>query len=400
MSERRPLNPTVFRMASTHFVADAYSNLYVPLLPALISRLGFSLAAAGTMVMLYQIATSVSQLGFGPLADRWRPRVLLVAGPLLSVSVLSLIGLAWSPGSLAACLVIGGLGGAAFHPTAAAVVNRLGGKRRGLAMAVHITGGSIGYSLGPMIFAPYVDRFGLGSTPWLAIPGLMLLGLVLAGLPPMKPFGGHGRSGFRQLRPFARPLFLLYSIVVLRTVTAMGFATFMPVMLTRRGWSVGMAGVAVSLYLFVGSVGGFLGGPLSDRYGAKRVIVASLVAAVPFLVLAPSLSGGWFIVMIATGGFFLQSTLPVNVTFAHQLAPVSAATVSSLMMGVAWGTGGLAVPVVGALADRFGIEPTLTWLALVPLAGAVCAWPLPRSASDEDSDEDSDQGEASGIVGI
>jgi len=383
VTDRRSLTPTVYRMAGAHFVADAYSNLYVPLLPALISRLGLSLAGAGTMVMLYQIATSVSQLGFGRLADRWHPRVLLVAGPLLSVSVLSLIGLAWSPASLAACLIIGGLGGAAFHPTAAAVVNRLGGSRRGLAMAVHITGGSIGYSLGPLVFAPYVDRFGLGRTPWLAIPGLILLCLVLAGTPPMRPFGGHGPSGFRQLRPFARPLFLLYAIVVLRTLTAMGFATFMPVMLTRRGWSVGMAGAAVSLYLFAGSLGGFLGGPLSDRFGAKRVIGASLVAAVPFLALTPSMSGGWFVVVMAVGGFFLQSTLPVNVTFAHQLAPVSAATVSSLMMGVAWGTGGLTVPVVGALADRFGIEPTLTLLALVPLCGAACAWPLPRGSGHE-----------------
>jgi len=52
------------------------------------------------------------------------------------------------------------------------------------------------------------------------------------------------------------------------------------------------------------------------------------------------------------------------------------------MMGVAWGTGGLTVPGIGALADRFGIEPTLTLLALVPLAGAACAWPLPRRAGD------------------
>jgi FSR family fosmidomycin resistance protein-like MFS transporter len=381
-------------MAGAHFVADAYSNLYVPLLPALITRLGLSLTAAGTMVMLYQVATSVSQLGFGRLADRWHPRVLLVAGPLLSVAVLSLVGLAWSPVSLAVCLVVGGLGGAAFHPTAAAVVNRLGGSRRGLAMAIHITGGSIGYSLGPMVFAPYVDHFGLGRTPWLAIPGLLLLGLVLAGMPPTKPFGRHGQNGFQQLRPFARPLFLLYSIVVLRTLTAMGFATFMPVMLTRRGWSVGMAGVAVSLYLLAGSVGGFLGGPLSDRFGAKRVIAVSLVTAVPFLALAPLLSGVWFVVVMAVGGFFLQFTLPVNVTLAHQLAPVSAATVSSLMMGFAWGTGGLAVPVVGAMADRFGIEPSLTVLAFVPLAAAAFARPLPRGSRHDASDP----GEASGIV--
>ena len=67
------LHPTVLRMASVHFIGDAYSNLYAPLLPALIPKLGLSLTAAGTLAMLYQMATSVSQLGFGSLADRWHP---------------------------------------------------------------------------------------------------------------------------------------------------------------------------------------------------------------------------------------------------------------------------------------------------------------------------------------
>jgi MFS transporter, FSR family, fosmidomycin resistance protein len=73
--------------------------------------------------------------------------------------------------------------------------------------------------------------------------------------------------------------------------------------------------------------------------------------------------------------------LPVNVTFGQMLAPVSAATVSSLMMGFAWGTGGLSVPIVGALADHFGIERTLIGLASVPLAAAALALPLPSRAA-------------------
>jgi MFS transporter, FSR family, fosmidomycin resistance protein len=56
---------------------------------------------------------------------------------------------------------------------------------------------------------------------------------------------------------------------------------------------------------------------------------------------------------------------------------VSAATVSSLMMGFAWGMGGLIMPFVGMAADRIGIERTLTWIALLPVAAAALAWPLP-----------------------
>jgi FSR family fosmidomycin resistance protein-like MFS transporter len=151
-------------------------------------------------------------------------------------------------------------------------------------------------------------------------------------------------------------------------------------MLTRRGMSVTEAAAVVSMYLFASGIGGFFGGPLADRIGPRRVIAASLFGAVPFLVVAPMLDGWAFGIALAIGGLFLQSTLPVNVTFAQQLAPVSAATVSSLMMGFAWGTGGLTVPLVGMLADRLDIGPTLMLMGLTPLAAAACALALPARA--------------------
>lgn len=374
---RDTLDPTVLRMASTHFVSDAYSNIYAPLLPALIPRLGLSLAAAGTLAMVYQIAGSVSQLGFGHVADRWKPRPLLVVGPLLSVAALSFVGAAGSIPALAMVLIVGGLGGAAFHPSAAAVVHRFGGHHRGLAMAVHITAGTVGYALGPVLFAPFVQHVGLSWTPVLAVPGLLLLAWILPGIPAIAASGGTAKPGLTALRPYAKPLALLWTIVVVRTLTSLSFATFVPVMLTRQGWSVSQAGAAVSAYLFAAGIGGFCGGPLADRFGPRRVIAISMLTASPLLVLATQLPAGGFVAMLALSGLFLQSTLPVNVTYAHQIAPVNAATVSSLMMGFAWGTGGLSVPFVGMLADRIGIESALTWMAMLPLIGAACVIPLP-----------------------
>jgi FSR family fosmidomycin resistance protein-like MFS transporter len=107
------------------------------------------------------------------------------------------------------------------------------------------------------------------------------------------------------------------------------------------------------------------------------VIVISLISAVPFLAYAPTLSGWSFAAVLAAGGFLLQSTLPVNVTFGQMIAPISAATVSSLMMGFAWGTGSLSVPLVGMLADRVGIERTLVAMSFMPLLAAALALPLP-----------------------
>ena len=111
---------------------------------------------------------------------------------------------------LAAVLVVGGLGGAAFHPSAAAVVHRLGG--RGAAWRWRYTSrrASIGYALGPLLFAPYVQRFGLGVDAVARHPGPAVLALILPRLPRhARRSATRGSGGMAALRPYARPLFLL-----------------------------------------------------------------------------------------------------------------------------------------------------------------------------------------------
>ena len=373
------LHGTVVVLASTHFLVDGYGNILTPLLPLLITDLNLSLAGAGTLQMCFQLANSVAQLGFGHIADRSNPRLLLVAGPIVAVVMLPLVGLAPTAWLLAVVLVLGGLGGAAFHPPAAALVHRFAGRHRGFAMSFHITSGTLGQAMAPLVFAPFVQRFGLRGLPWLVVPGLAILaGVLLRRVPPVdRPRESDSSGGLRALRPYARPLSLLYLIVVLRTLTAISFSTFIPVMLTRRGMTIAEAGTAASVFLCAVGAGGFVGGPVADRFGARRVIMLSLVAAVPFLALAPLFTGWVLVAMIACGGFLLQSTLPVNVTFAQTIAPISAATVSSLMMGFAWGVGGLAAPLVGMAADRIGIERTLMMMSFTPVIAAALAVPLP-----------------------
>lgn len=321
------LHPTVLATASTHMVVDTYNNIFAPLLPLLIPRMDLTLAMVGTLAMCFQLASSVAQLGFGALADRWRPRVLLIGGPILSVTVLSLIGMAPTPAVLAAILLVGGLGGAAFHPPAAALVYEVSGARKGLAMSVHVTGGQIGFSLAPILFAPAIVALGLKWSWLVALPGLVALSFTLRLLPPMARVQRGASGSWARLKPYAGSLVKLYAIVVLRTFTAYSFSTFMAVLLTEQGMSVSEASVAVSVYLFSTSVGVFLGGPLADRYGARRVIIWSLVSAVPVMAAAPFAEGWWLAAIASFGGFLLQSTLPVNVTYGQQLAPVSAATV-------------------------------------------------------------------------
>jgi FSR family fosmidomycin resistance protein-like MFS transporter len=66
---------------------------------------------------------------------------------------------------------------------------------------------------------------------------------------------------------------------------------------------------------------------------------------------------------------------------AQELAPKGRSMVSSLMMGLAFGTGGMMTPLTGKLADVFSIRPVLTLLALIPLltTGLIAFLPERRS---------------------
>jgi FSR family fosmidomycin resistance protein-like MFS transporter len=247
-------------------------------------------------------------------------------------------------------------------------------------MSAHISGGSLGFSVAPLLFVPIIARLGLAWSPIIMIPGLLALSWTLRQVPPMSRPAAHERSSLASLRPAAVPLALVYFTVVLRTATSYGFMTFAPTLLTRRGLSIDHASSAVFLYLLTSGIGGFFGGPLADRFGARQVMVATLVGSVPFLAAAPALSPWGFTAMLAIGGLLLQSTLPVSVTYAQSLTTAGAATVSSLMMGFAWGMGSLAVPLIGLSADRFGINATLVGLSTVPLLAAALAAAVPDRA--------------------
>ena len=77
-------------------------------------------------------------------------------------------------------------------------------------MSVYITGGTLGFSLGPLLFAPFAQRFGLEWTPLLALPGLAVVAFFLRRVPPI-PLHPSAAAGFRALRPVREALALLYS---------------------------------------------------------------------------------------------------------------------------------------------------------------------------------------------
>ena len=118
--------------------------------------------------------------------------------------IMSFIGLSSSALTLGAVLVLGGLGGAAFHPPAAALVYRIADHRKGLAMSAHISGGSLGFALSPLVFVPIIARMGLAWSPIIMIPGLLALSWTLRQVPPMSRPAAHERSSWASLQAGGR----------------------------------------------------------------------------------------------------------------------------------------------------------------------------------------------------
>jgi FSR family fosmidomycin resistance protein-like MFS transporter len=358
-----------------HFTIDSYSSFFSPLLPLLVAKLHLSLTLVGTLVALASVSSSFGQPLFGWLSDRVQRPWFAAFGPLTAAVFLSGIGLAPSYGWLVALLMLGGVGVAAFHPQAAALSSEVS-PRRGMAMAFFVTGGTLGFSLGPLFAVTVVDRFGLERTWLAAFPGLVVSGLLLAWFSRVRPHLRHAgaRPGLADLRPFLKPLSLLYLAVVCRSAVSYGFMTFLPIHLHARGYGLAASGWIVTLYLLCGALGGFLGGWLADRWGGRTVVVASFFGGAPLylgFLLLPNAVG---LASLVLGSFVLQTSLPVNVVMGQELSPRHASTISSLLMGAAWGMGALIIGPVGALADAHGLHAAL--LALVGMLGVGVAGAL------------------------
>jgi FSR family fosmidomycin resistance protein-like MFS transporter len=121
------------------------------------------------------------------------------------------------------------------------------------------------------------------------------------------------------------------------------------------------------LFTVGGAVSGLLAGHLSDKIGFKPVFFWAHLLTTPSMLLLLYLPGNWIYPAVFLTGFFVLATLPLAVALAQKMAPQGKSMASSLMMGLAFGAGGLLTPLTGKLADNFSIRPVLSVLALIPI---------------------------------
>ncbi|WP_455284751.1 MFS transporter, partial [[Eubacterium] cellulosolvens] len=308
--------------------------------------------------------------------DRTQAAWLLEVGIAVNCIGMGLVGISPDYTILLFLVGIAGLGHAAFHPPAFSAVIESSGPSRGGAMGVFISGGNVGFFLGPIVAGLLVSAFGL--------PGMLLLvpvgvatGTSLFRIRPKKHLGT--RSLVRRTEPTKkRLLVLLASITAFRSIAIQSAVTFLPLYFVAKGESLLVATSIVSFWLAVGVLGQLGGGVLSDRAGRRPVIAVSLVAGGLFFFGFLNTGGLLSLFFLAVSGALLYASWSVIVVMSSEAAPSDVGAVTGFMLGFSVGIGGLAVLGFGAAADTLGLAWAFSLVIVFALAGGLIALLLPR----------------------
>jgi FSR family fosmidomycin resistance protein-like MFS transporter len=367
----------------SHTANDAFSNILPAFLPILQARFGLTETVLAVFVATISVSANVLQPLFGALSDRLGRRLVGALGVITCSGLLSLVGVAPNPWVLFGLLILGGFGSAAFHPAAGSIIRTGNARNASLGVSLFMAGGPVGSALGPVAVLFVIAQYGIGYTPLLMIPGV-LLGLMVYLLTPAQvqaPRGNRPKLFDKQL--FFGPVGVLCAVGILRSIAYVTFINAIPLYLVHvQGLARDSVLLGWTLAAFNGAaaLGGIVATFLANRYGRSWVIIGSMLMALPFLFglffLPPATP--LFYVFAAFAGFMTNAGIPLLIVSAQDLAPHAVATASGMLMGLTWGVAGVLYIFIGLLQEAIGIASAMSIGYLFMIPASILAWVLFR----------------------
>jgi MFS transporter, FSR family, fosmidomycin resistance protein len=347
-------------LSAGHFATDFSNGALPALLPFLVVRFDLSYTQVGAIVLVSALASSILQPLFGLWSDRRGAVWLLPVGVALAGIGMAL---AAASGSYALCLLlvtVSGLGTAAYHPEGSKFANYVSGERRASGMSLFSIGGNMGVAVGALSTAPLLLLFGRWGGLLLALPAIVVTVLLLRTLRYLQGFAPERereRAAAGEDLPGA--LALLQGVVAFRSAGWFGLLTFVPLWVVSLGHSEAYGSNLLSLMLFTGGVGTLAAGPIADRVGRRPVLLASLVATPPLIVVFVAVGGIAGIAALALVGVCVVGTFGVVGVMSQEYLPSRIGLASGITIGFSIGLGGVAALALGALADAVDLEAAL-----------------------------------------
>ena len=363
-----------------HMLNDMMQSLLPAMYPMLKSAYRLDFGQVGLLTFTFQFTASLLQPLIGAYADRKPRPYSLAAGMGFTLCGLLLLAYAGSYALLLCGAALIGTGSSVFHPESSRVARMASGGRHGLAQSVFQVGGNFGSSAGPLLAAFIVLPKGQTSVAWFSLVALLGM-LVLLQVGHWYKTHGVARQRAAAAQPAASRRHVALAITVLLALifskyfylaSITSYYTFY--LIDHFHVSVRNAQLLLFVFLASAALGGFIGGPLGDKLGAKYIIWASILGVLPFTLLLPHVNLLWTALLTVPIGLILSSAFPAIVVYAQDLLPGRTGTVAGLFFGLAFGMGSVGAAVLGELADHVGIRLVYQICAFLPLIGLLAAW--------------------------
>ncbi len=361
-------------------------------------NLGLSDTQLGLLMATPILTGSISRLFLGIWTDRYGGRLVFGILMLTTSVCVYLLTLATTYAMLLVGALGVGLAGGAFIVGVAYTAAWFEPSRQGTALGI-FGAGNVGSAV-TNFGAPFLlVAFGWEQTAQIYATVLAIMGILFLLLAREDPLAAERRSATAQsfmeqmqpLRELRVWRFALYYFFVFGAFVAM--ALWLPhYLIGVYGLDIKTAGMIAAMYTIPASLFRILGGWLSDRFGARRVMYWTFVASVvcTFLLSYPptdyvvhgidgdirftlAMNLPLFVVLIFTLGFFMSLGKAAVYKHIPVYYPMHVGAVGGVV-GMIGGLGGFILPLTfGVLSDFTGIWQSCFMLMFVIVAAAL-AW--------------------------
>lgn len=369
------------------------SNLVATALPLLAEEWTASATAMGWVFAAYQVGYVASVLLVLPLTDRFHAgRVIALCSVATSIAFILFPVLAFDVWSASVLRGLAGIGLAGVYmPGVRLVAASAAPERRGLAVSVYVSAFYLGAAVSLWATGALLPTVGWRGAGYV-LGAISAVALPLAILATRGATAPEGRSA--RLRPE-----VLKQGPVVRTILAYTghswelyvsrgwLAAFLAAVLAGQGFgsveAASEGGKWAALMAGLGTVGVWLGGWLSDRWGRARAALAIALSSGCISLGFGWLGAGAWSVLVVIGclyGLLVAADSGVYSTAVTELAPadqIGSAQAAQAFLGFL--ATALAPVVAGLILDLGGgFGGAFTMAGLVGLAGALALLPLAR----------------------
>ena len=375
--------PILGAITFCHLLNDLSTSLLLAIYPLLKSGFDLSFGQIGLLTLVFQGTASLLQPAVGLFTDR-RPQPYALPFGMAAIA-LGLAVLAFAPNY--AALLVGcvslGIGSSIFHPESSRIARLASGGAHGFAQSLFQVGGNFGNSLAPLAAAVLVLPYGRHTIAWFAV--LAVIGIAIL-THVGHTFGRTALAGRARASSVLHPAALPQSAVrrAIAVLIALIFSKYFYLasitsyyifyLIHHFGLTAENAQLCLFAFLVSAAAGTFVGGPIGDRVGRKRVIWCSILGVVPFTLALPYVGLAATIALSVCIGLIISSAFSAIVVYAQELIPGRVGMVSGLFFGVGFGMAGLGAAALGELIDLTSIDFVYRVCSFLPLIGVLTAF--------------------------